>query len=212
MGASARQYLHGRGLSDETLTRWMIGYNPHDKNLLPERWGFPREKILRINRSIVIPCFEDGHGVGRIQHIKLKPPDAKPKFISGSREWLFGGYTYSRGNIAYLLESNFDVMLADQIGANLGYAGLPAASKIKPYYRKYFATVYDLIVLPDNDDNFAGINGAIEKCKGHDNWHVADFVPTGSDLTDYWREVGDEKASEWLNNQANVIRDGSPHE
>ena len=211
-GEAARKYLNERGLNDETITRWMIGFSPHNKTLLPDRWGMPRETTMNISRSIVIPYFEDGHGVGKIQKIGLKPGVGKPYSITGSREWLYGGFTYKRGNIAYLLESNFDVMLADQIGANVGYAGLPAASKIKPCYRKYFATVLDLIVLPDNDDKFQGINGAIEKCKAHKNWFVADFVPAGSDLTDYWREVGDEKASEWLGNQANVIRDGSPHE
>ena len=93
-----------------------------------------------------------------------------------------------------------------------GYAGLPAKGEYKPYYRKYFGTVYDLIVIPDNDKEFHGINGATGKCKSHRNWHVADFVPEGSDLTDYWKAVGDEKASEWLGNQANIIREGSPHE
>jgi len=213
-GSKAFEYLHNqRGLTDETIFKWQLGFIPRDKNEEPTRWGFPREKTLRIARGILIPCFEDGYNEGKIKYLRIRQPGGKYIQVVGSTKWLYGGFTYHRGNIAYLLESNFDVMLADQIGASgVGYASIPAADKLDKMYRKYFATVLDLVVIPDHDE--AGIEGARAKTASNNHWHIANFVPEGSDLTDYYLATGkdDMKVSIWLGEQANVIRDGSPHE
>ena len=194
-GALARKYLGDRGLSDETLVKWGIGFIPG---------------------KITIPCYEDGYSQGKIQSIKYrlgKSAESKYSALAGGRGWLYGGFTYSRGDIAYLLESNFDVLLADQFGINLGFACLPAGVPIESWYLKYFNNVYDLVVIPDNDDDFHGINHAINICKNNDHWHVADFVPRGSDLTEYYLRLGDDAAFvDWLLKQCDVIKDGSPHE
>jgi hypothetical protein len=62
----ARAYLHGRGLDDETLRAWRIGFQPEERRRdSAERWGFPaqadgRPGWVRIPRGIVIPWLLDG--------------------------------------------------------------------------------------------------------------------------------------------------------
>ena len=41
-GERARAYLHARGLNDETLRAWRVGFQPEEGRRDPaERWGFP---------------------------------------------------------------------------------------------------------------------------------------------------------------------------
>jgi DNA primase len=41
-GERARAYLHGRGLKNETLQAWRIGFQPEEGRRDPaEHWGFP---------------------------------------------------------------------------------------------------------------------------------------------------------------------------
>lgn len=63
-GARALRYLHGRGLSDETLNRYDIGYNPQHMAEPHADWGLepPADPSLRIHvpRGITIPWFAGG--------------------------------------------------------------------------------------------------------------------------------------------------------
>ena len=61
-GERARAYLHGRGLNDETLWVWRVGFRPQEGRRDPaERWGFPARTAsgqpawVRIPSGIDIP-------------------------------------------------------------------------------------------------------------------------------------------------------------
>ena len=65
-GERARAYLHGRGLNDETLRVWRLGFQPQEGRRDPaERWGFlvrtasGRPAWVRIPRGIVLPWLLD---------------------------------------------------------------------------------------------------------------------------------------------------------
>ena len=66
-GERARAYLHARGLNDETLRAWRIGFQPEEGRRDPaERWGFPARTAsgqpawVRIPRGIVLPWLLHG--------------------------------------------------------------------------------------------------------------------------------------------------------
>ena len=195
-GDRARAYLHKRGLTEKTIKLWDLGFIPE-----------PRPGIAK---GILIPCFEGGFGAGNIKYLRIRTSsqvkNEKWRQVSGSRSWLYGGFTYSRGAIAYLLESNFDVMLANQIGASgVGYAGIAAGDRMVIEFAKYFTTVDDLIIIPDNDE--AGIRGATTRAKSSRYWHIANTAPEGSDLTGYYLASGNDDltVSAWLGEQSNLI-------
>jgi hypothetical protein len=57
-GERARAYLHARGLNDETLRVWRIGFQPEEGRRDPaERWGFPARNPtpLRIGLCSALP-------------------------------------------------------------------------------------------------------------------------------------------------------------
>lgn len=59
MGAEALARLREeRGLDDETIRRWGLGYNLKSVWDKPERWGLPAsEKKLWLPRGVVIPYW-----------------------------------------------------------------------------------------------------------------------------------------------------------
>ena len=75
--ARARQWLAGRGLNDDTLRAWKIGYHAAETWEDRKAWGLPVEtnaetgktpRAFKIPRGIVIPC-ETG---GRLWYLKIR--------------------------------------------------------------------------------------------------------------------------------------------
>jgi hypothetical protein len=68
LGAKALAYLHGRGLTDETIRVGRLGYSPEDTHALRSEWGLDDTSTngsfavtkLTIPRGIVLPYIVDG--------------------------------------------------------------------------------------------------------------------------------------------------------
>jgi DNA primase len=119
-GERARRYLHEqRGLTDETIRRWRLGYSPTDQRIAG----------LWVQRGILIPWFVDGE----VWQLKIRrPPGLEPKYVSvsGGHPVLFGAETLRGHRVAVLCEGEFDAMLLEQIaGAWVGVATLGSCSK-----------------------------------------------------------------------------------
>src|SRR5262252_3350992 len=123
-GERARAYLHGRGLNDETLRVWQIGFQPQEGRRDPaERWGFPARTAsgqpawVRIPRGIVLPWLLDG----QLWQLKVRTNRQQPKYlaISGGHPCLFGADTLVPGEPAILVEGEFDAMLLWQEAGDL---------------------------------------------------------------------------------------------
>jgi len=85
-GKPHRDYLHGRGLTIETIKKARIGYNPGDISFDRESWGLPAEitktgkpKGIWIPEGFIIPMFQDG----RLLRIRVRQadPGAGQKYI-----------------------------------------------------------------------------------------------------------------------------------
>jgi len=110
-GAKARDWLHGRGLADDTIRAWRLGYNPTDGRRLHG---------LRIPRGIVIPCFVDG----AVQYVKVRrpvPPLPGPKYqhVAGGKPALFGLDRLSWQRVAVICEGELDAILLHQEAGDL---------------------------------------------------------------------------------------------
>ncbi len=80
--ARARAWLASRGLLDDTLRAWKIGYNPRESWAGRTAWGLPEElndkgqpkKAFKIPRGVVIPCDISG----RLWYVKVRRVPGEP--------------------------------------------------------------------------------------------------------------------------------------
>ncbi len=194
-GAGALEYLHKRGLNDDTLRMWNIGYSPEKGICDAWDWGVNDQEEIWIPRGIIIPC-EDENG---LQYLKIRQntTDHKKRYtsITGSHAALFGAWTLQDVFTAFLFEGEFDVMLAYQTGfTGCGYCSMPAGKTLQEDWYPLFAKIDNLIIAMDNDEE--GEKAAKELLNLSDQFIKASPLPTGKDLTEYLLSGGD--VFEWL--------------
>lgn len=141
---SARAYIAGRGLSDETVERFMLGYSPagwdNVRNHLTEQ-GYSVEELLkagllvkredggtydRFRERLMIPIRDrQGHTIGF--GARTLDPHGTPKYINSPQTPLFdksqvlfgldlAGPAIRREECAVIVEGYMDVMQAHQAG------------------------------------------------------------------------------------------------
>lgn len=89
-------YFYERGLSDDTIARWQLGYDTH------------KDKLM-------LPWFDRNGG---LLTIKLRSPDTKYySFPKGAnfKETLFGLNLVRQNGIVWIVEGEFDAMALDQM-------------------------------------------------------------------------------------------------
>ncbi len=148
--ARALAYLREcRGLTDETIKHWRLGYSGRDLWDEPRNWGLenaeePTRKVW-LPRGIVIPCF-DAEGVlwsvkvrrplpgdelaAAIGPIQPRPDREEPKYwaLRGHQPGLFGLHTLPGRDVVVIAEGEFDAMLlAQQAGGLVGVVTLGSA-------------------------------------------------------------------------------------
>jgi hypothetical protein len=141
--APAREYLHGRGLTDDFISRASIGYVPADA---PDE----QEQELRdaglpylVRGRILIPFMQGRHVVYFTGRTVGDPPAGQPKFKNQK-----GPKTYigtMRGPELWITEGIFDQLLLEQAGVNaIGIAGSSATFKLHQGIKR-------VVLAMDND-------------------------------------------------------------
>ena len=177
-GEKALAYLRGRGISDHILVSYAIGFNA--------------EYQEGVSRGITIPCVDDAG----FHYINVRRAAGKPKYkkASGSKAWPFGlrsfkASTFGTIEIAFLFESELDVLLAMSTGLDgVGYASIPAGNRLYDEYLPHFHNVNTILVAPDNDSD--GLKHADRMCR-IPGFYKAETTPTGKDITEYHQGGGD---------------------
>lgn len=191
--------LFGRGLNADTILAWGLGYNPEWVSDDPRKWGITSKSAdhkIWLGRGLVIPAF----GEDQLWYIKIRlcGKDGKPtkkngqrgKYlqVAGGKGCLYGVDRLEGKRGLLLAESEFDALLAWQVGrdlmdvATLGGAGKNLNQRWIPYllpYRRIFL-VYD--------QDKAGLDGA-QKLASNSQRLVVSPPPFG-DLIDFHREGG----------------------
>jgi DNA primase len=194
-GARARAWLSRRGLSDETLQSWQLGFNPRDQKLAG----------LWVPRGIIIP----GLVAGQVWHLKVRRAAGRPKYtqVRGGQVALFGADTLPGRDVAVVTEGEFDAMLLHQEAGDLvGVVTLGSASaRLPDAWVPYLLGVRRLLVAYDAD--LAGTKGAAA-------WQALSppterLLPlAGKDVTDFYLARGDLRA--WVQFALADCRDTTP--
>ena len=192
-----------RGLSDDTIRAWGLGWNPKDWWDTPGRWGLEGKKVW-LPVGVVIPCEVDG----AIWYAKIRRfgADGRPLTKSGDK---YGGPRESKGalfgldklqgrDMAIICESELDAMLLWQ---EIGKVGRPvdvlavggAGRRLEGRWLGYLTTFKRLVVAFDLDS--AGQDANTRWLSESDRVRRA-HIPKlsdkgkGYDLTDFWRDGG----------------------
>jgi DNA primase len=193
-GAGALAYLENqRYLTKDTIRNLCLGYNPADFEGAPDEWGYDDDEKIYIPKGIVIPC-QDRDG---LHYLKVRRSQGDPKYlmVKGSQMWLFGAPTLLERQTAFLYEGEFDAMLSWQIWNGVGAIALPAGQPMKPAYSPFMQDVEEVITCFDNDD--AGQLAAV-KMAHLDHFHIAQPLPAGKDLTEFYQAAGEESVFEYV--------------
>ena len=182
-GTKARNWLNRRGLANETVRHWKLGFNPRDQKLFG----------LWVRRGIIIPCVV----FDQVYYLKVRRASGHPKYtqVSGGQIALFGADTIVGRDIVVITEGELDAMLLHQEAGDLvGVATLgSAAARLPDAWVHYLLGVKRLLVAYDTDA--AGAEGAAI-------WEAVTsrmqrLLPlAGKDVTDFYLAGGDLRA--WI--------------
>lgn len=207
-GERARSYLHARGLRDETLRRWNIGFQPApDLFVTAERWGLDGRLLLP--RGIVIPWLAGG----RLWHLKVRTSgqDRRGRYqaVRGGHPWLFGADTLGPDKAGALFEGEFDSLLAAQeVGDLVATASLGSCRKL-PSARALEALSEPQLLLGVYDADAQGQAG-LACLRRLLPALIPAPPPLGKDVSEFRQLGGDVR--QWLKRQveASSHRTGSP--
>jgi 5S rRNA maturation endonuclease (ribonuclease M5) len=118
-GKEALEYLHSRGLKDETIQAAQLGYNPAELRQSAGKWGLKQHSILA--PGIVIPWFL---GEGEIWRITIRDEtvpegvkEGRYKQVSGGSNGLYLGYLLGYDRPVIVVEGEFDALsIAQEAG------------------------------------------------------------------------------------------------
>lgn len=119
-GKRCLDYLHSRGLNDDTLKRARIGFCPDWFSAPLSDWGLSSgmtvdEQEIKIPLGIIIPWFVDG----KVWKISVRRPDKTYFQCLGSSDCLYNLDTLQPGQPVFLFESEFDALSAQQEAGDL---------------------------------------------------------------------------------------------
>jgi len=76
--SKALEYLHSRGLLDDTLITWQIGYHPDEANGNPLTWGMSEDDSIYLHKGIVIPCFSET----TLEYVKIRKSSGRNAIVT----------------------------------------------------------------------------------------------------------------------------------
>ena len=208
-GTKARAWLAARGLHDDTLRAWRIGYHAADRFEDLGAWGIEttrdengRAKKVWLPRGIIIPC-EMGEA---LPYVKVRRAVDDPKYykLRGSHAGLFGAANFEADQLdrraAVLCEGELDALLLWQHAKDLAAIGTLGSASDAPRGGEYARYLLPFAVwLLAYDLDAAGIRAAARWHEFSSRARIATppRVREGDkDLTDFWRSGGDLRA--WL--------------
>jgi hypothetical protein len=194
-GASALDYLRKRCLTDDTIRRFKLGYNPKPRIAQGQSWGIPGRDIHAL-AGITVPR----EVLGELWAINVRrmnvdgvPYTGADKYIcvTGSVLGLWGADDLKGASAVIAFGGEFDAILARQTVATSVAVVTFGAEGHRPLHQPWgnmLAHVPVLLVCMDNDD--AGNAGAV-KWADIDNARRVRVPEPYKDLTEYAQAGGD---------------------
>jgi len=199
-GAVGREYLHARGLGDDTLRAWELGWCPRDIFEPPDRWGVTPGKQIPFPRGVVIPhLVEADLWALKIRRFIGDRPATKAdgrKYDGprGGQGTLYGldGLRYD-GRPLLIVEAELDALLIWQEAGDMAdVVALAGASRGIP--GRWLARLLGYPrILAALDADGAGIQNAARLMALSERVTPA-RIPEGNDPTEYYQRGGDLRA------------------
>ncbi len=175
-------YLRGRGLRDETIKRYRLGYNPTGYKVAGEYW---------LDQGIIIPCIVRGE----VWYIKVRRRQgADPKYLcmTGSKPAaIFNAESLRGADVALFCEGEFDCMIAQQeVGDVVACATLGSATNIPDLasWGAYLIPLERALIAYDTDK--AGQAGAKRIARLLRNPTKIELPDGAKDINDYFLAGG----------------------
>ncbi len=198
-GRKALQWLHARGLKDDTIRNWGLGYHQTKEWQDPALWQLQdRDKKVYLPPGVVIPWLLEGE-LWQLKVRALEHEDG-PKILSipGGHPALYGAHTLEGRDTAVLTEGEFDCMLLWQEAGDLVGTATLGSCTASPNDQtvQHLLTVKHILIAYDADQQ--GQRGAA-------NWTWTRRArritlplndSEGKDITDLWKADHDVRA--WL--------------
>jgi len=184
-----------RGLDEDTIKHFCLGYNPLNLFDDPAKWGQDAQRVW-CPRGIVIPHAHDGQiwfvnvrrplpgdalaaRIGAVKDLK----ETKFAGVRGGRRGLFG--TITGKPVVVLAEGEFDTMLAHQVASSFcDVATLGGARhRLDSHDAAMLAGASIIVAVLDDDE--AGRRGAAYLASVTPR--VVTVMPPDHDLTDAWK-------------------------
>jgi DNA primase len=171
-GEGARTWLKRRGLTEVTIRRARLGYNPYDHHNERIDWGLPSSdqecsRSVWLPRGIVIPWFVGGD-IWRINVRRPLSPQQtardQPKYVgpAGFAPALFGADGLTPDKPVVLVEGEIDALTVTQVAGDLVAAvatGSTGGAR-RARWVAQLALAPLVLVAFDADDNGAGHQAA----------------------------------------------------
>jgi hypothetical protein len=118
-GVRGLAWLRARGLTNDTITDFKLGFNPIEREDDPEMWGLEGKKVW-LPRGVVIPC----ELFGTMWYVRVRWPRSDPRYkfahVRGGKAAPFGADRLgSEDRLLLICKGEFDVMLALQEAGDL---------------------------------------------------------------------------------------------
>jgi DNA primase len=157
-GSRARDYLRERGLREETIRRYRLGFQASESSEPGSAWGFDDCDRVQLASGITIPWLADGE-VWQVKVRRLSNQPPRYMAVRGSHPLLFGADDCRGVHPAVVLvEGEFDAMLLDQ-EARRAQVPMPIATlgscsaKLPNRALRYLLGVGAVFVVYDEDDD-----------------------------------------------------------
>lgn len=187
-GLRARQWLHSRGLHDDTLRAGQIGLIPDDRYEPRANWGLPpamrpdgKPKDMWLPKGVVIPWFVDG----QLWRVNLRRPVGDPKYYQlpgGAAIGLYNVDALCASKPVVLVEGELDSLTIHQEASDMVTAvatgTTQGARRAKWVARLAIAPL--VLVAFDNDANGAGDQASI---------YWTDILPNARRWRPFWGDA-----------------------
>jgi hypothetical protein len=115
------EHLHARGLTDDTIRAWGLGWHSKTRRRLAKKWGLDGGKPVYLARALTIPW----HVEGEVWHVKMRLfedwGDDTPKYIRvrGGEPSLYGLDRLAGKKTVVICEGELDAALLWQEAGDL---------------------------------------------------------------------------------------------
>lgn len=194
-GRDIRWYLNRRGLNDEILHNFHIGYNPAHFSEWMQPWGLiPKSASDRVflSAGVIIPWNIDG----TIWKVNIRRFEQDPKYlqIRGSQPGLFGAENMAGKTSVFLVEGEFDAMLLHQEAGDMMDVGTFGSASIREIDFRWISRLLSsqrIFIVGDSDKAGREFMSALS---GFSHRFRCVQVPRGKDVTEFWQNGGDLKS------------------